>query len=150
MKPQQKLNETKTILETLERIRADLRRSKDESLRTDLKLELERWKAKLEKVNGGVRSNLRFIENEIEVAERAQYKQQIQNQYDEPRKRERDKRKSDARIDFLWELRDSVLKELGLPIPEEVTRTPKYKTFNSWSKGRPTGQGKARFWRGRP
>ncbi len=66
--------------------------------------------------------------------------------------RKKDKEKSDARMDSLYELRDSILKGLGRPIPKEVTvtRTPKYKTFTPWSKGRPTGQGKAKFWRGRP
>ncbi len=150
MKPQQTLNETKTILEKLEGLRTDLRRCKDESLRADLEFEHKRWKAKLQNINGGVKSNLKFIEKRIEEAERGRYKQQIQNQYDEPKKRARDRKKSDARIDFLWDLRDSVLREFGLPVPKEVTRTSKYTTFNSWSKGRPTGQGKAKFWRGRP
>ena len=42
------------------------------------------------------------------------------------------------------------LMELKAAIEEELARPPTYETFRSWPKGRPSGQGKARFWRGRP
>ncbi len=147
---QQRLDGRNTILEILEGIRADLRSLKDGPRRANLTLELQRWEAKLKEVNRGFKSDLKSIEKQIEKAERKQYEQQIRNQYDDPRKRKKDKQKSDAHIDSLWDLRDSILRKLGRPIPKEVTKTSKYKTFPPWSKGRPTGQGKAKFWRGRP
>ena len=158
---QQMLKEKETILEIIKDIKADLRSFDGGPVHADLKLELKRWEGELkevnEKVSGKVKkekeslkSDLKSVKKRIKEAERKQYEQQIRNQYDDSRKRQKDKAKSDAHIDSLYDLRDSILKSLGGPIPEEVTRTSKYKTFNSWSKGRPTGQGKVKFWRGRP
>lgn len=42
------------------------------------------------------------------------------------------------------------LKELKANIEKELATPPTYETFRSWPKGRSKGQGKARFWRGRP
>ena len=45
-------------------------------------------------------------------------------------------------LKYLHELKANIEKELNSP--------PTYETFRSWPKGRPKGQDRVKFWRGRP